>query len=82
MKKSCSMCGRVLNIEDWYAFIRTKYCDSCAKEMRRIQNANRMREFRRLAKEKARMHETLCKVQREEIERLRAEIISLREHSA
>lgn len=79
MRKQCGICGKTLDIEDWYAFIRRKYCPACAAEMKRMQSRDRMRRVRQLAAEKRMMQDTLCKAQREEIERLRAEIIRLRE---
>ena len=79
MQKQCAMCNKVLEIVDWYAFIRTKYCPACAAEMKRMQDRDRMREIRRLSRERKAQLETTCKRQREEIELLRAEIISLRE---
>lgn len=79
MKKQCVICGKVMDIEDWYAFIGTKYCRECAANVKREQDKIRMREVRRLAKEKHALEHELCKRQRDEIERLRAEIVRLRE---
>lgn len=79
LKKQCVRCGKGMEIEDWYAFIRTKYCPVCAEDVKREQAKFRMREVRRLSREKHALEHELCKRQRDEIERLRAEIVRLRE---
>lgn len=82
MTKQCAVCGGNIQTDDWYAFIRKKYCDSCAKEMRRIKEAERLRELRRKRREENALTRELCKSQQEEIELLRAELIRQRERVA
>lgn len=79
MTKQCTVCGAAIETDDWYAFIRTKYCRSCAKEMHRLQNAERMRELRRKTREANALTRELCKTQQREIDLLRAELIRQRE---
>lgn len=53
--KKCCMCGVPISNEyedSWYKHIRIMYCPNCRKEVRRIQNADRVRKYR---KEKQRM---------------------------
>ena len=71
MTKSCQRCGAAISTDDWYAFIRTKYCRRCAAEVRRIQKANWIRELRRKTREQNTLTRQLCAAQQEEIERLR-----------
>lgn len=79
MIKHCGECGRGLDIADWYAFIRTKYCPACAAAVKRRQNADRMRELRRITREKNAATRELCKVQAQELDALRDLIRSQRE---
>ena len=78
-EKMCATCGRTIQIDDWYAFIRTKYCKRCAAEMLRIQKANWAREFRRKNREKNAAIKELCKARGEEIAALKNLIIRQRE---
>lgn len=82
MEKQCAMCGGVIQSDDWYSFIRTKYCPTCKKEARRMQEAARLRELRRKRREANSTARELCKSQQEEIELLRAELIRSRERIA
>lgn len=69
--KSCVMCGRRLVIPDWYAAIRTKYCPDCAAAAERMQNANRMRELRRQARERRKLERQIAEATGRENELLR-----------
>lgn len=71
MTKQCTRCGVSITTDDWYSFIRTKYCRRCAADVRREQKAAWMREFRRKNREKNALTRQLCVSQQEEIERLR-----------
>lgn len=71
LTKHCAECGAQISAEDWYEFIALKYCRSCAREVRRRQQAEWMREFRRKQREQNALTRQLCSAQQEEIERLR-----------
>lgn len=71
MTKKCTRCGASICTDDWYSFIRTKYCRRCAADVRREQKAAWMREFRRKNREKNDLTRRLCISQQEEIDRLR-----------
>lgn len=79
MRKQCEQCGGVIELDDWYSFIRTKYCDSCRKDVKRRQSADRMRELRKKTRERNKITRELCDEQRKEIELLRMELIRQRE---
>ena len=79
MIKRCEMCGCEIRTEDYYSLIRRKYCKKCAADVRRRQNAEWMREFRKKTREENQLRRELCKTQAEEIDRLRAEIVRQRE---
>lgn len=82
MEKSCEMCGGVIQIDDWYSYIRTKYCPACKKVARRMQERNRLQELRRKRREANALTRELCASQQREIELLRAELIRQRERNA
>lgn len=71
MTKKCTRCGTSISTDDWYSFIRTKYCRRCAADVRREQKAAWMREFRRKNREKNDLTRRLCISQQDEIARLR-----------
>lgn len=71
LTKHCAECGAQISAEDWYQFISLKYCRRCAREVRRRQQAEWMREFRRKKREEHALTRQLCAAQQEEIERLR-----------
>lgn len=79
MTKHCTRCGTLILTDDWYSFIRTKYCRRCAAEVRREQKAEWMREFRRKNREKNALARQLCVSQQEEIDRLRQLLAAQRE---
>ena len=78
MRKMCEMCGSSMEIEDWYSYISTKYCKTCAAEVTRENKRAWAKAFRQKQREKNKTMRELCKVQRENIEALQAEIIRLR----
>ena len=87
MDKRCQECGRGLVIDDWYSYIRTKYCPACAAAVKRRQNAERMRQLRRITRQKNSAVRELCTVQaaelaalRDLIQQQRAEIDALKNH--
>lgn len=79
MTKHCTRCGTLILTDDWYSFIRTKYCRRCAAEVRREQKAEWMREFRRKNREQNALARQLCAAQQEEIERLRELVAAQRD---
>lgn len=82
MEKQCAVCGRVIKSNDWYSFIRTKYCPDCKKMMRRLQERNRLQALREKRREANALTRELCASQQREIELLRAELIRQREWNA
>ena len=79
MTKYCQQCGDAIETDDYYAFIRTKYCKRCAKTVRRRQQADWARELRRKTREQNALTRQLCAAQQQEIDRLRELVIRQRE---
>lgn len=79
MTKPCAQCGAAIETDDYFAFIRTKYCKRCAKDVRRRQQAEWARELRRKTREQNALTRELCAAQQQEIERLRKLVIRQRE---
>ena len=79
MRKYCQLCGDAIETDDYYAFIRTKYCKKCAKIVRRRQQADWARELRRRIREQNALTRQLCAAQQQEIDRLRELVIRQRE---
>lgn len=82
MTKLCTVCGGVIESDDWYSFIRTKYCNSCKKSIRRMKEAERMRALREKRRKENKLTRELCTAQQKELELLRAELIRQRERVA
>lgn len=82
MEKRCTVCGGVVEIADWYSYIRTKYCPACKKMMRRLQERNRLKALREKRREENALTRELCAAQQRELELLRAELIRQRERVA
>lgn len=70
MDKPCEICGRIISVDDWYAFIKTKYCKKCAAAEKRRRNAERMRELRKKTREENAIARQLCKQQQAQIDKL------------
>lgn len=68
-----------MHIDDWYAYIRRKYCKRCAADVHRMQNANRMAELRRITRQQNAEVRKLCAAQQDELERLRELVLKQRE---
>lgn len=81
MTKRCQRCGRSISTDDWYSFIRLKYCKQCAADVHREQKANWIRELRRKTREQNNLTKQLCTAQQEEIERLRELLVIQRERN-
>lgn len=79
MTKPCQCCGTPISTDDYYAFIRTKYCRRCAAEIHREQKAAYARELRRKTREANALTRELCKRQEEEIQKLRELLAKKRE---
>lgn len=77
-EKMCVRCGAKINIEDWYSFISTKYCESCKADRERERRAAWMRSKRKCNKEERDALSELNMEQRIMIDNLRAEIVRLR----
>lgn len=50
--KFCRMCGRRMEIDNYFAALPRKYCDECAAEVRRRNAAMSMRQKRAAARER------------------------------
>lgn len=81
MQKRCQRCGRIISTDDWYAYIRRKYCETCAADVHREQKANWIRELRRKTREENGIRRQLCEAQQEEIDRLRELLVIQRERN-
>ena len=79
MRKYCQQCGDAIETDDYYAFIRTKYCKRCAPDVRRRQQAEWARELRRVTREQNALTRQLCEAQQQEIARLREMVTRQRE---
>lgn len=53
--KRCARCGKRLDLPDWYAAIRTKYCKPCAADAKREQTAQSLRRLRAKARERRKL---------------------------
>lgn len=71
MLKRCQQCGREMDIDDWYAYIRRKYCPACAADVKRRQNANRMHQLRQITRQQNKEVRKICAAQQDELRRLR-----------
>ena len=71
-----------MQIEDWYAYISRKYCPSCAAEVKRRQNANRMHQLRQITRQQNQEVRKLCAAQQDELDRLRAIVAEQRNRLA
>lgn len=60
MTKLCTVCGGVIESDDWYSFIRTKYCTSCKKSIRRMKEAERLRALREKRRKENKLTRELC----------------------
>ena len=79
MRKSCEMCGGVIETDDWYAYIRRKYCPRCAKAVQRRQKSDYARELRRKTREANKLTRELCAAQQTELELLRLRVAEQKE---
>ena len=61
-----------MEIADWYAYIRRKYCPACAAAVKRRQNAARMADLRKITRQQNAAVRELCTVQAAELAALRA----------
>ena len=72
--KYCQQCGRLIAREestDFYAYIRLKYCRSCAADVHRRQIADSMRRARAAARERRELERQLTAQTTRENELLR-----------
>lgn len=72
MQKRCQRCGRTLDIDDWYEYIRRKYCKPCAEEVKRMQKANYDFRNREKHRKENKLIRQINAEQEIEIERLKA----------
>ena len=80
MQKRCQECGGVVEIDDWYEYIRRKYCRRCAEAVHRRQKAAYMQELRRKTREQHKAVQELCTAQQRELDLLRELIVPQREN--
>jgi hypothetical protein len=80
MEKRCQQCGGIMEIEDWYEYIRRKYCPLCAADVHRRQKAAYMAELRRKTREQHKVVQELCTAQQRELDLLRDLIQQQREN--
>lgn len=71
MTKFCAKCGKPIEDDDWYAHIRRKYCPLCAADVRRQQEAERLRKLRKERREINARTRELCAEQQKELDILR-----------
>lgn len=71
MQKRCQECGGLIEIDDWYEYIRRKYCRRCAEAVHRRQKAAYMQELRRKTREQHKAVQELCTAQQRELDLLR-----------
>lgn len=72
--KKCVMCGVPISNEyesSWYRHIRIMYCDECREQVKRIQNADRVRRYRAKKQRQAEFNEIKLKTLETENEILR-----------
>lgn len=75
--KYCQQCGRVIAREaecDFYAYIRLKWCKSCAADVHRRQNAEYMRRLRAQRREAHKLTEEQNALLKQENDLLRQSI--------
>lgn len=71
-----------MKIDDWYSYIRRKYCPACAAAVKRMQNANRMHKLREITRQQHKEVRTLCAAQQAELDRLREIVAKQRDRLA
>ena len=81
LTKSCQRCGRRISTDDWFAYIRLKYCTTCAADVHREQKANYAKELRRKTREQNALTRQLCKEQQQELETLRQLLAAQRDRN-
>lgn len=69
--KCCEMCGKRMDISDWFAALATKYCRDCAATQTRLNKAAYMRDARQRAREKRRLEQERTRITAQENDLLR-----------
>lgn len=69
--KRCQMCGKRLEIADWYAAMSRKYCPACSDAHKRLLNADRMRRARLEARERRKLEQEQTRLTMRENDLLR-----------
>ena len=80
--KKCERCGKLIGDAyetNYFAYIRMKYCSDCKIQVKREQDAQRMRDLRRKTREINKAKSEQLALLREENEMLRRRIIGMRE---
>lgn len=80
--KKCERCGKLIGDAyetNYFAYIRMKYCSDCKIQVKREQDAQRMRDLRRKTREINKAKGEQLALLREENEMLRRRIIGMRE---
>ena len=81
--KKCERCGKLIvdaYETNYFAYIRMKYCSDCKIQVKREQDAQRMRDLRRKTREINKAQKEQLELLREENEMLRLRIIRMREN--
>ena len=82
-KKYCERCGKLIGDAyntDFFAYIRMKYCSECKVNVKREQDALRMKRLRRETREINKARKEQLELLKEENEMLRLQIIRMREN--
>ena len=77
-EKMCERCGTMMNINDWYAYISTKYCKNCRADRDRERKAAWAKKSRAQLREERSILKDLNSEQQIMIDNLREEVIRLR----
>lgn len=78
--KQCVRCGKVMEIENFFAACATKYCSECAAQVKREKTALCLREKRRKEREQRELERQQNRLLIEENELLRMQVRDL-QHS-
>lgn len=81
--KYCQVCNKLIsniNQNDFYSFIRIKYCDTCRQEVKRQQTLARVHALRERKKQIDIERNTQLELLKQENELLRQNIIRLKEN--
>ena len=75
--KQCIRCGTIMEIDNYFAAVATKYCHDCAARVKADQIAGYMRDRRRKARERRELERQQNKLLTDENELLRRQVRDL-----